>query len=232
MPFSNTEKINAAGKLTLSITGTADEAPGSKFWYNEDQSWSPIVDPRGIWSSFDSIPGAANPVVAAANAVANPAIIQDRTMRLTLDLTSNNRAYFARETYNDHTSDMVTNWIQPSLIRIGGSASAGYIVRLYHGDPAGAGIEITTAYLATVGDPTWSFSYSAGIIKISTDQSAAYRTFYDTNGLWIQGFRYIGVTATTALGSMGSSPDCLIDGGPIITVPPSGWCQIDGGSII
>ena len=230
MSFSNTEKINAAGKLTLAITGTSDDSPGRKYWYNESMPWSPIIDPKGIWALFDSIPGAATPVVAAANAVANPTIIEDRTIRLTLDLTSNNRAYFARSTYNDHTSDMLINWIQPSLIRTGGSASAGYIIRLYHGDPAGAGVEITTAYLATAGDPTWSFSYSAGIIKISTDQSAAYRTFYDTNGLWIQGFRYIGTTATTALGSMGSSPDCAIHGGSYLN--PVEKTMIHGGSYI
>jgi len=229
LPFTNTEKINAAGKLTLSITGTADDSPGRKFWYNEDQAWSPIIDPVGIWTDFDSIPGAATPVIAAANAVANPTIMEDRTIRLTLDITSNNRAYLARTTFGDHSSEMLNNWIQPSLIRTGGSASAGYIIRFYHGDPSGAGVEITTAYLATAGDPTWSFSYSAGIIKISTDQSAAYRTFYDTNGLWIQGFRYIGTTGGGA-GGIGSFPDVLIHGGSYIN--PVEKTMIHGGSYI
>ncbi len=198
MAFSTTEKVNGSDKLALQITGTADDSPGPKWWYSENFPWKPIVDPDTIWVDFSSIPGAANGTAADAAVTANPTILEKRKVHLTADPTSNNRAYLARWTYGDNTSPMFGAWIQPSLVRNSGDASWGYAIRLYNGDPDGGGTELSTTYHGGAsGAPSWKFSYSSGIIGVSTDE----RDHYSTLDLWIVGYRYIGPT-----GVGGSTP--------------------------
>jgi len=191
MAFSNQEKINDSSKLPLQIVGTANDAPGPKFYYNEAVGLSYITDPAKIWAEFASIPGADVPATADANVLANPTLLEYRAVRMTLDVTSNNRAWFARETYGDHSTPIYGSWVQPSLIRDSGAPSFGYAIRLYNGDPSGAGVELPTTYLSGAGGaPSWQINYSMGVLVVSTDQSAAYGAM----DLWITGYRYIGPT--------------------------------------
>jgi hypothetical protein len=202
MPFSSNEKTEKGDKLSLQLTGSANDAPGKKFWYSEDKYWAPIVPPDKLWNSFSSIPGAGTPAEADTAVTNNPTILEKRKIRLTLDLTSNNRQFVARSTYSDNTSAIYENWIQPSLIRDNGQASAGYIIRLYHGDPDAAGVEITTIFNAGAdGAPCWEWFYQTGILSISTDEAATFGAFYSTNGLWVEGYRYIGATGGSGFGS-------------------------------
>jgi hypothetical protein len=84
--------------------------------------------------------------------------------------------------------------------------SAGYIVRLYNGDPSSGGTEISTTYLGgTFGEPSWEWNYSMGLLLISTDQSSAFYSYHSTNGLFVVGYRYIGATGGGA--SSGGSLD-------------------------
>jgi hypothetical protein len=195
MPFSDTERLRLSEKLFYQITGTANASPGEQFWYNETLEWAPITPPVRLWNDFSTIPGALTPTAADAAVAANPTIMEKRKVRLTLRLESNERAYLARATYGDHTSVMRDNGIQPQLIQTAGGPSSGYIARLYHGDPDAAGVEITTTqHGGGDGSPAWAFSYATGVILISTDQRSTFKSYYDTNGLWLVWYRYIGDT--------------------------------------
>ena len=165
MSFSNEEKIIKSDKLSLQIT---DTDPNKK-WYNENFGWYPITPPDKIWLQFDQIPGAINQT-EADNAVTNfPSILEKRKIRLTLDITSNNRAYLCRSIYNDNTSELLGNGILPSLVQINGALSSGYSVRFYHGDPDVDGVELSTTYHSGIGgEPSWEFNYATGFVKISS----------------------------------------------------------------
>lgn len=193
MAFSDTERLRIAEKLLYQIIGTANAPPGEQFWYNEAFGWAPIIPPSRIWVDFTSIPGAPTPTDADNAVAANPTIMEKRKQRLTLRLESNDRAYLARSVYGDNSSAVLENGIQPQLHQINGGPSAGYIARLYHGDPDGGGSEITTTqHGGADGSPAWAFSYATGILLVSTDQRATFRSYYDTDGLWLVWYRYIG----------------------------------------
>ena len=194
MPFSATERLNNADKLPAQIVGTANDVPGIKWWYSETIGLSLITDPAKIWNEFASIPGAQTPAVADANVLANPTLLEKITVHLTPDITSNNRAWMAREVYGNNNTPIYGNWIQPALIRNNGTFSPGYSIRLYNGDPAGAGVELPTTYLPGAnGAPSWQWNYSMGVLVVSTDEAASYGAL----DLWVVGYRYIGPTGGT-----------------------------------
>jgi hypothetical protein len=194
MAFSTTEKVNSSAKMPLQLVGTANDAPGAKWSYNETVGLALITDPAKIWTEFANIPGAATPALADAAVAANPTILEKIDVHLTLDPTSNNRAWMARQTFGDLNSAILGDWVLPALIRDSGTSSPGYSTRLYNGDPAGAGVELPTTHLSGAGGaPSWEFNYSMGVLVVSTDQAATYAG-YD---LWIRGYRYIGPTGGT-----------------------------------
>ena len=198
MAFNVTEKLNNADKLVLQLTGTSNDGPGAKYWYNENYGWAPVIPPSKLWKDFNSIPSAAN-VVEAENALTtHPTLVERRVVRLTLDPTSNNRAYVAHTIFENATTPVLSNFIQPALIRTpAGDASWGYNVRLYNGDPLSGGSELSAIFEANAGDPSWSFNYSAGILVCSTDKSSIFKSLYDSGGLYIVGYRYIGEYLTS-----------------------------------
>jgi len=190
MPFSQNEKLAIAEKLALQITSTTDD----KFWYNELFGNLPLVNPKNILTDISLIPGASSLAQAQTNVINNPTLIEEIKIRLTVDLTSNYSAYISTVTYNDFTN-LYDNFISPALIRYSGSPSYGYGVRLYDGDPDSGGTELYTSYLAGLGgEPSWSFSYSSGILFVSSDVASTFQGIYDTNGLYIKVFHYIGAT--------------------------------------
>jgi hypothetical protein len=202
MPFSQDERIALGEKLSQQLVSTTY----TKFWFNELFGWMPSIDPTKIWLNFSNIPGAANPTEADQAVVANPTLLSKIKIRLTPDLTSNYGAYIARSTYNNHTSSILNQWLQPSLIRKNGDPSNGYILKLYHGDPDTGGVEINTTFHAGAGGvPCWTFIYSSGILLISNDEAAYFKTnFHDVNGLYLRAYAYIGPTLQDGLGSLSS----------------------------
>jgi hypothetical protein len=224
MAFSNTEKINSANKLSQQITGSADENPGIKHWYNEDHEYVPTISPSHIWNDFYTLPGAATPTEADTNVLLFPALIEKSKIRLTHNTTSNYRQFECRMVFGDRTSGMYENWLQPSLIKKDGSLSAGYIVRFYHGDPDLVGfVELPTSYLSsTDGSPSWEFNYSMGLLKVATSNSSTYENHFNDNGLFIVGYRYIGTTGGGGAGTGNTLNQSYNQGGPgagrIITV--------------
>ena len=179
MSFSQAERLSIAEKLAFQITGTSNAPSGEKYWYNESNSWEPQF-------KNPNIPVAPDTATADANVIAHPEYIEKLTIRLTLDTTSNNRSWMARHVYGDQTSDIYTNWIQPSLYPVSGSVSAGYGVRLYNGDPNAGGTPISTTYLSgSSGEPSWTWFYNSGIFVCSTDTSSNYSSM----DLWVVAYR-------------------------------------------
>jgi len=209
--FSQEEKLNAAKKLANQVVGTENAGIGIKPYYAEEFPWIPIIPPNKIWSQIDEISGATNESQAISVAAAIPSIVERVKVRLTSLNTSNNNAYVARSTYNNTSSNVLDNWIQPQLIRtITNDSSLGYSVNLYHGDPDSGGTLLPTNYEGLDGEPSWEWYYSSGILVVAEDENTTYHTFYNTNGLWIQGFRYVGETGGTGGGSSGGTvPDNL-----------------------
>jgi len=193
MVFSAAERLAIAEKLAYQQTGTANAPGGEKYWYNEANSWQPAF-------RNPEIAVAADTATADANALANPAYIEKRKVRLTLDTTSNNRSWMARVNYGVQTSNIITNWIQPSLYPVAGSISAGYGVRLYNGDPDSGGTPVSTTFNSgPSGEPSWTWFYNSGIFVCSTDESATFASM----DLWI--VAYIDLQPVSGGGGSGSA---------------------------
>jgi len=178
MPFSQAERLAIAEKLAYQISGTSNAPAGEKYWYNAANSWQPAF-------TNPNIPVAPDTATADANAIANPEFIEKRTVHLTVDTTSNNRARMARVIHGDQTSAIITNWIQPSLYPTNGSVSSGYGIRLYDGDPNAGGTPVsTTFHSGPQGQPSWLWFYNSGIFTNSTDEA----TTYAGMDLWVVGY--------------------------------------------
>jgi hypothetical protein len=215
MGFSNQERINTN---TAALQGSTLDANASAVWYEKIFNFQFSLPSDKVWTQFTSIPEANDLATAQSNAAANPTIISNlsaaaNAVRLTEIAGTNDSTYAAYSTYDDLTTSVLGNWIQPQQItqRSGASAgqpSFGYGMVLYDGDPTGAPGTFTvigpsagttgTGSSKTVG---WIFNYSLGLLLLSAD-------FYTETGIsaaafnpHVIGFRYIGTVA----GSGGSS---------------------------
>jgi len=198
MGFSNQERINMNSKALAAAV--VDANPVAQ-WYESRNAFSFIMLGESVLTQFSSIPVAANLSTARTNATNNPTLLQDKSqpadaIRMTAVAGTNNSTYIAYSTYNDTTSAVLKNWVQPQLIpQTTGAASIGYAIVLYDGDPNAGGTEVTTTdgttgtgQNKTVG---WIFQYSTGILLLSDDFKGSVADPY------ILGFRYIGATATS-----------------------------------
>jgi hypothetical protein len=199
MGFSNQERINMNSKALAA--GVIDANPVAQ-WYESRNAFSFIVNGDGVLTEFSSVLPAGSLSVAQTNATNNPTVIQDKSqvadaIRMTAVAGTNNSTWIAYSTYNDASSGVLKNWIQPQLVpQTSGASSNGYAIVLYDGDPNGTGTEITTTdgttgtgENKTVG---WIFQYSTGILLLADDFKGTISDPY------ILGFRYIGATATSA----------------------------------
>jgi hypothetical protein len=199
MGFSNQERINMNSKALAAAV--IDANPVAQ-WYETRNPFSFLVDGNRVLTEFSSVPVAANLAAAQSNATANPSLIQDKSqlasaIRLTAVAGTNNSTYIAYSTYNDTSSAVLDNWIQPQLLpQTSGAPSIGYAIVLYDGDPNAGGTEVTTTDGTTgtgqnksVG---WIWQYSSGILLLSDDFKSSVSDPY------VLGFRYIGATASSA----------------------------------
>ena len=199
MGFSNQERINMNSKALAA--GVIDANPVAQ-WYESRNAFSFIVNGDGVLTEFSSVLPAGSLSVAQTNATNNPTIIQDKSLvadaiRMTAVAGTNNSTWIAYSTYNDASSGVLKNWIQPQLVpQTSGASSNGYAIVLYDGDPNGGGTEVTTTdgttgtgENKTVG---WIFQYSTGILLLADDFKSSISDPY------ILGFRYIGATASSA----------------------------------
>lgn len=101
---------------------------------------------------------------------------------LTVDPTSNGKAWFAKSIYGDHFSAPITNFIQPQLY------GAGYAVRLYQAN----GTEVVTT------EGAWIFNWQKGLMLFGNGYTPANLGY--AQPMYIDAFRYVGaIGAGTAL---------------------------------
>lgn len=201
MPFLEEELVNFGFKGWLGIFGTGDRytAPNNAAWYEEPYSLDISVKSNLLWVEDTLIPFASTTADANTAYLANPTLIReyDQTTAVHLTPTLNNRSFFATTTYGDW-STRLKNWIMPQLIldTVTGSASWGYAIRLWNGDPSLGGSEILTSIGQDPGTSRvgWLVQYGAGAIKVSSDFDFAGLSI-DPTDLWITGYQYIGKTA-------------------------------------
>ena len=140
MGFSTTE----VNKLTFKVQagGVIDADSGAR-WYEAKLAFSPKVVPSRILTDYGNIPVAANLATAQSNAAANPTFMTDlsaaaNAVRLSRVTAGADNTWISYSTYNTPSSGVLENWIQPpAFSQTDGTASIGYSVRLYSGDPAG-----------------------------------------------------------------------------------------------
>jgi len=212
MGFSNQERINLNSKALAA--NVLDANPIAQ-WYESRNPFAFLLNGTKILTQLSLIPAASSLAVARTNASNNPTIISDLSqtssaVRLTPVAGTNNSTYIAYTTYNDPTSAILDNWLQPQLVpQSSGAASIGYSIVLYDGDPATTGTQITTTdgttgtgQNKTVG---WIWNYAQGILLLSDDFKGSVSDPY------VMGFRYIGTNANDAATSQNNISEYVAD---------------------
>lgn len=221
MGFSNQERINAN---TAALQASTLDANATAVWYEKIFNFQFALPSYRVWTQFTSIPEASTVSIARSNAAANPTIISDlsqdaNAVRLTKIPGTNNSTFASYGTYNDFSTDVLGNWIQPQQITqktgvSAGQPSSGYTTTLYNGDPASGGTVVApssgttgTGESKTVG---WIFNYSIGLLLVSDD-------FYTQTGInentfdpYVTGFRYIGTTAGSGSASSANITESFV----------------------
>ena len=140
---------------------------------------SPLVVPStNIWADSSSIPstppGADTSYVQVYLAVSSG-------HRMTVDSTvSGNRTFIAYSTYNNTSTDILGDWIDPSF-------GSDYVIKVYKGDPNSGGVLLSAA--GTASNDTWFFDYSSGVLNFNGSQVPSGVT---SSNIYIVGYRYIG----------------------------------------
>ena len=140
---------------------------------------SPLVVPStNIWADSSSIP--STPPGADTNYV-QVYLAGSSGHRMTVDSTvSGNRTFIAYSTYNNTSTDILGDWIDPSF-------GSDYIIKVYKGDPSSGGVLLSAA--GTASNDTWFFDYSSGVLNFNGSQVPSGVT---SSNIYIVGYRYIG----------------------------------------
>ena len=140
---------------------------------------SPLVVPStNIWADSSSIP--STPPGADTNYV-QVYLAGSSGHRMTVDSTvSGNRTFIAYSTYNNTSTDILGDWIDPSF-------GSDYIIKVYKGDPNSGGVLLSAA--GTASNDTWFFDYSSGVLNFNGSQVPSGVT---SSNIYIVGYRYIG----------------------------------------
>ena len=200
MGFTVNETLGIDRKLAA---GVVDNASSSQ-WYDSKVANIPSVFNKNVLTEFHLIPQAATKAIAQTNAAANNTLISDLSqnasaIRLSLVAGTTNSTYLATSSYGTYGDSVrLRNWIHPTRVPLDtGFPSSGYTIRVFQGNPAAGGTEITTSTgltgTGTSASPAWIFNYDQGILLISDDYKATLTNPY------ILGFRYTGKTLAETL---------------------------------
>lgn len=198
MGFANQERINLNSKVLAASVIDANETTQ---WYESRNLNEFSISPGKVLLDLPTLRQypAANLAAAQANALVISDIIEDRSadgyaIRLT-QVPGAAGTWVALSTYGNFSSERLENWIQPQAVpQTTGSASIGYAIELYNGQPGAGGVLVnSTAGLTGSGSTAsvgWIFNYAQGLLLLSADFRG---TITDP---WIKGFRYIGPTVS------------------------------------
>ena len=110
--------------------------------------------------------------------------------RMTVDSTvSGNRTFIARSTYNDNTTAILGDWIDPSF-------GSNYIIKVFQGDPNSGGVQLSAA--GSGSNDTWFFDYSSGVLNFNGTSVPSGVT---STNIYIVGYRYIGIKGVAVPGA-------------------------------
>ena len=110
--------------------------------------------------------------------------------RMTVDSTvSGNRTFIAHSTYNDNTTAILGDWIDPSF-------SSDYIIKVFQGDPNSGGVQLSAA--GSGSNDTWFFDYSSGVLNFNGTSVPSGVT---STNIYIVGYRYIGIKGVAVPGA-------------------------------
>jgi hypothetical protein len=196
MGFSNQDRINLNSKALQA--GVIDSNPAS-VWYETYFPFSFLLDGSSVFTEMTTLRTliAGNLATARTKALANPTLIQD------ISLAANAVQLSVVAGTNKSTWDAgQKNWLLPQLVpQLTGAPSNGYAVRLFNGDPNAGGVEITTTAGTTgVGinkSVGWVWNYAIGILLLSPDFFTETGIASNTFDPYVNGFRYVGSTATS-----------------------------------
>ena len=148
---------------------------------------SPLIIANGaLWNESDLIP--ATPPGSDTNQV-KVYLAASSGLRMTVDTTvASNRAFIAYSTYNDNTSTRLNNWIDTQF-------GAGYLIKVYKGDPNSGGVQLSAA--GSGANDGWFFDYSAGVLNFNDTNVPSGVT---ATNIYIVGYRYIGQTGAPTSG--------------------------------
>lgn len=225
--FTDSEKLNLVLKSIFGIQGTWNpDIPDGFHWSQEEYGYLQWVLNNEI--IMDTIPRANTQAEAQSILAANPQLMEQVDLKLSLIPGTNGRAWAAFETYNDKDSGVFGDWIQPQVF------GRGYALQLYedngtHSDVipnSGApGDEIAT----TVG--VWIPNYKMGFIILGDEYTADVMGW--TSPLWVRVYRYIGakgVSGTTAGVSLDDAYNngnvLNVDNGPVTLNSGGGYAPI------
>jgi len=165
---------------TASKTGIAEDSSlsGTKKAPFAEAIPSPIVTRADlIWAESNLISG--TPPSSSTSVI--QVYSTSSAFRMTVDPTvSGNRTFISRQTYNDNNSDIVTNWIDPSF-------GPDYIIKVYRGNPASGGVQLSAAGAGS--NDTWFFDYSSGVLNFN---GSVVPSGVNSSNIYLVGYRYIG----------------------------------------
>ena len=192
MAASTEQKVDYLLKkigFTASKTGLAEDSSlsGTKKAPFAESIPSPLVTPSTtIWNESALIPTTPP---GSDTAQVKVYLAGTSGHRMTVDSTvSGSRAFIAYSTYNNTSSAILGDWIDPQF----GDA---YIIKVYKGDPNSGGTLLSAAGAGS--NDTWFFDYSSGVLNFNGTAIPSGVT--DTN-IYIVGYRYIGIKGLSTAG--------------------------------
>lgn len=225
--FQEIEKINLALKSIFGIQGLWNPNPPHGFhWSQEEyayQSWT--LNDEIIMST---VPPASDYAAAQVVAAANPTMMEEVELKLSVVPGTNGRAWAAFKTYNNKNSGTDNDWLQPQTF------GRGYALRLYqdngtHNDAIPTSGAPGTEILTT--DGAWMPNYKMGFIILGDQFTAPSMSW--TTPLWVRVFRYIGPKGVTGSSANVSLDDAYnngnvidVDDGPVTFDADGGYAPI------
>lgn len=202
MGFSTQARVNIN---SAALQGGVIDANATSVWYEKAFPFSFLLDGSSVLTQMTALQAlpAANLATAQNNAAANPTLIQDlsavgNAVQLSAVSGTNKTTWNAGQ----------KNWLLPQLVPQGsGAPSNGYAIQLYNGDPnAGGTLITTTAGTTGTGESKsvgWIYNYALGLLLLSADFFTLTGISSGTFDPYINGFRYVGATATTTASTGG-----------------------------
>ena len=175
MGFTSAE----VNKLTFkALAAKVLDSIESAEWYESRFLNSPVVPAEKVLMELGTVQQypastlteARNNVSTYLTGIVNDLSQSASAVRLTQAVPGNNLTWAAYTTYNDYSSSLLNNWIQPQLIpQSSGAPSNGYSIRVFNGDPNGAlGTynEILTTDNQSATEVAWVFNYDLGLLLL------------------------------------------------------------------